>query len=143
MNNMNNMNKICTSGASITCPFKPSAVPSTPLTLNLSQLSPYDKKSIKTYTHSQYISNDLSLKRVILNFIKGAGNNTFKGVKLDKYTPLLKFLNGFDDNIYFSRQSFSNYRRLKSVRFELYILNHKVHSFIEYVKEIYPHFKED
>ena len=100
-------------------------------------------QGIRTYTITQYISNDLSLKRVILNFIKGAAKNKFENIQLDNYSLLLDFLRDFDKKIYFSKQNFSHHKRSNLGRFELYRLNPKVNKFLEYMKENYPHFKEE
>jgi hypothetical protein len=100
-------------------------------------------KLYKTESKTQYISKDLSLKRAILNFVKGAAKNKFKDIQLDNYILLLDFLNEFDKKIYFSRQNFSNYKRVNVGKFELYILNPKVQSFLEYIKNTYPNFKEE
>jgi hypothetical protein len=101
------------------------------------------RQGIKTSTYIQYISKDLSLKRAILNFIKGAAKNKFENIQLDNYSLLLDFLRHFDKNIYFSKQNFSNYKRTNLGRFELYILNPKVDKFLNYLKNTYPNFKEE
>lgn len=106
--------------------------------VNSSHLS-QNKKSCRT---PQYISDNLSLKRVILNFIKGAAKKKFENIQLDNYKLLLNFLKEFDKNIYFSTQSFTNYKQPNQGKFELYMLNHETLKFIEFVKETYPHFKE-
>jgi hypothetical protein len=94
---------------------------------------------VKTYVNLQHISDDLSLKRAILNFVKLAAQNQLPGILLDNYRLILEFLQNYDSSIYLTGQNFAYYKRRKA-SLEMFLVNSKVSSFIEYVKNIYPDF---
>lgn len=104
--------------------------------------TPWSKKGMKTYKRLQYISHDLSLKRAILNFVKGAARNKFPTILLDDFHLLIAFLKDFDKDINITHQNFGYYKRV-DVKFDIFILNPKVHSFYEHIKHHYPRFKEE
>jgi hypothetical protein len=97
---------------------------------------------IKTYTKVQQISNDLSHKRAILNFVKGAAKNLFQDIQLNDYSLLVDFLKDYDKRINITRRNFTHYK-LRPAKFQMFRLNPQVSSFTEYVKLHYPHFSEE
>lgn len=97
---------------------------------------------LKTYTKLQHISDDLSLKRAILNFVKCVAQDELPDIQLNNYRLLLDFLQNYDPSIYIAPQNFAYYKRVEG-KIEIYRLNSKVSSFIEYVKDIYPDFSEE
>jgi hypothetical protein len=97
---------------------------------------------LKTYTILQRISDDLSLKRAILNFVKCVAQDELPDIQLNNYRLLLDFLQGYDPSIYITPQNFAYYKRVEG-KLEIYRLNSKVSSFIEYVKDMYPDFLEE
>jgi hypothetical protein len=96
----------------------------------------------RRYTKVQQISNDISHKRAILNFVKGAAKNLFQDIQLNDYRLLVDFLKDYDKRINITRQNFRHYK-LRTHKFDMYRLNPQVLSFIEYVKLHYPHFSEE
>ena len=103
---------------------------------------PSAKNGIKTNARLQYISDDTSHKRVILNFVKGVAQNKFPGIRLNEYSLLTEFLKNYDTNIKIISPNFCYYKRVDA-KFSLFSLNEKVSSFIAYVKHQYPHFSEE
>lgn len=95
----------------------------------------------KTYAKLQHISDDLSLKRAILNFIKCVARNKLPDILLDDYPILLAFLKDFDTSIYITGQNFGYYKRSET-KLEVFLLNPRVLSFIAFVKDKYPNFSE-
>lgn len=97
---------------------------------------------IKTYVKLQHISDDLSLKRAILNFAKCVARNKLPNILLDDYSLLLGFLKDFDPSIYITGQNFAYYKRVEA-KLEVFLLNSRVLSFTAFVKNKYPHFSEE
>ena len=94
------------------------------------------------YTKVQKISNDISHKRAILNFVKGAAKNLFQDIQLNDYRLLLDFLKDYDKRINITRQNFLHYK-IRPTKFQMFRLNPQVSAFIEYIKHHYPHFSEE
>ena len=97
---------------------------------------------VRRYTKLQHISNDLSHKRAILNFVKGAAKNLFQDIQLNDYCLLNDFLKSYNNRIIITCQNFRHYKH-RPVNFQMFRLNPQVSSFIEYVKFYYPHFSEE
>jgi hypothetical protein len=94
---------------------------------------------VRRYTKIQHISNDVSHKRAILNFVKGAAKNLFLDIQLNDYCLLDDFMKGYNKRIIITCQNFRHYKH-RPTKFQMFRLNHQVSSFIEYVKLHYPHF---
>jgi hypothetical protein len=101
-----------------------------------------DASHINTYLHNHnhcIVLEKTSLKIAMQNFAKAVVNEELNGVIFYNYKSLSLFLVNFDLSFRLSKQSLSNYKRRKLI-FKTFMLNNKIISFFNYVKESYPLF---
>ena len=85
--------------------------------------------------------DEASIKTAMQNFAKAAVNDKLVGVILYDYKIISSFLTNFEPSFQISKQSLSNYKKIKFV-FKSFIITKKVISFLDYIKTFFPYFDD-